>query len=341
MMGPFEGADLPTLYIKKGYAAEILFWASITATIQGQTITGDVCVPCLSIVNEQNYSIVDCTEFGILTTERLNSYLNTVDGAVSVYLANADYHGTVIIPKDKKVNLFGEKNTRLIGNINLSDTASPGIKIDNICFIAPENSNINAIYNGDSSVSNCVFYNYVVGIELSAQGLINFNSCVFIDNEIAVLVDIAHQTGRGLPTQRYNTFINNGIAVQVLSLNERTSPYYFRIVDSNFIHNDIDFDAQCGGTIYLYHNYFWRAPKPETPAAKLPEANKEYYACVYESIIKAGSNYHMGADDLHWFQAGPEGAVIIEFGTYSNDDKDYYTNYHAAPLENKEFKVLP
>ncbi|MBE5816924.1 MAG: D-lyxose/D-mannose family sugar isomerase [Clostridiales bacterium] len=95
------------------------------------------------------------------------------------------------------------------------------------------------------------------------------------------------------------------------------------------------------GEFYLYHNYFWRAPKPETPAAKLPEANKEYYACVYESIIKAGSNYHMGADDLHWFQAGPEGAVIIEFGTYSNDDKDYYTNYHAAPLENKEFKVLP
>ena len=77
------------------------------------------------------------------------------------------------------------------------------------------------------------------------------------------------------------------------------------------------------------------------PAAKLPEANKGYYVCGYESIIKAGENYHMGADDLHWFQAGPEGAVIIEFGTYSNDDKDYYSNYHIAPLEKKEFKILP
>ncbi|MBQ3126721.1 MAG: hypothetical protein IJC15_06585, partial [Clostridia bacterium] len=81
--------------------------------------------------------------------------------------------------------------------------------------------------------------------------------CVFINNDIAVRFDLGNSiVGAGGDVWKNNMFLNNGIAVQVLSLNGGTSPYYFRILNSNFINNDTDFDIRSGGTLYLYKNYF-------------------------------------------------------------------------------------
>ena len=34
---------------------------------------------------------------------------------------------------------------------------------------------------------------------------------------------------------------------------------------------------------------------------------------------------------LHWFQAGPEGAVVSEFSTTSRDELDEFTDENVAP----------
>jgi len=43
-------------------------------------------------------------------------------------------------------------------------------------------------------------------------------------------------------------------------------------------------------------------------------------------VLKPGDQYTLGPDTLHWFQAGPRGAVISEFSTRSLDEKDVFTD---------------
>ena len=38
----------------------------------------------------------------------------------------------------------------------------------------------------------------------------------------------------------------------------------------------------------------------------------------------------MPPDTLHWFQAGPEGAIVSEFSTQSRDDLDVFTDPEIA-----------
>lgn len=49
--------------------------------------------------------------------------------------------------------------------------------------------------------------------------------------------------------------------MQVLGLSNFVSPYYFRMVESNFVDNDVTFDVRCPGTIYLYRNYYGETRK--------------------------------------------------------------------------------
>ena len=39
-----------------------------------------------------------------------------------------------------------------------------------------------------------------------------------------------------------------------------------------------------------------------------------------------GDQYTISPDTLHWFQAGPEGAVVSEFSSASRDDLDVFTD---------------
>lgn len=46
----------------------------------------------------------------------------------------------------------------------------------------------------------------------------------------------------------------------------------------------------------------------------------------HEIILLAGEQYTIYPNTLHWFQAGPEGAVISEFSTRSCDESDIFTD---------------
>jgi D-lyxose ketol-isomerase len=46
----------------------------------------------------------------------------------------------------------------------------------------------------------------------------------------------------------------------------------------------------------------------------------------HEVVLQPGEQYTVAGNCLHWFQAGPEGAVLSEFSTPSTDENDIFTD---------------
>lgn len=76
------------------------------------------------------------------------------------------------------------------------------------------------------------------------------------------------------------------------------------------------------GEVYLYVS---GEPTPN-PKAKPPEKRKETYTVWHEIILKPGEQYTLPPKTWHWFQGGPEGAVVSEFSTRSLDEYDLFTD---------------
>lgn len=74
------------------------------------------------------------------------------------------------------------------------------------------------------------------------------------------------------------------------------------------------------GEVYLY--------VPGEPAAsprgKVPENRREHFTVWHEVCLRPGQQYTLKEQTRHWFQAGPEGAIISEFSTPSFDDRDIF-----------------
>jgi D-lyxose ketol-isomerase len=45
-----------------------------------------------------------------------------------------------------------------------------------------------------------------------------------------------------------------------------------------------------------------------------------------EVVLQPGDQFTIPPNTLHWFQAGPEGAVVSEFSTHSTDENDIFTD---------------
>jgi D-lyxose ketol-isomerase len=82
------------------------------------------------------------------------------------------------------------------------------------------------------------------------------------------------------------------------------------------------------GTVYLY--------VPGSPAARPashpPEGSELYYTVWHEVCLHPGDQYTLEPDTPHWFQAGPEGAIVSEFSTRSTDENDIFTDRRIARL---------
>ncbi len=271
------------LYFKSGDRSVVKLWATVSMTVNGQTVTGDIGSAtffCIDSV-EKTY---DCAQMGIDTVEELNAFLvelaeeldkdstTIIPDAMAqtrqvtyVQLADVDYTGTVLIPDKFRelsltpVVLRGSGNTRLIGNMIVGDpgvvNGGAHVDVEDVCFIAPEetgNGESIAISGDYASVRRCVFYGYDAAINWTQDGgVILPNQSVFINNGAAIRVNAGSRMNTG--TLDSNTFINNETAVQLIS---GFSPYYFRVTNSNFINNGTDFDVYTEGTLYQYQNYF-------------------------------------------------------------------------------------
>jgi D-lyxose ketol-isomerase len=50
------------------------------------------------------------------------------------------------------------------------------------------------------------------------------------------------------------------------------------------------------------------------------------HTAAREVVLRPGEQHTIPPNTLHWFQAGPEGAVVSEFSSTSRDDLDVFTD---------------
>jgi D-lyxose ketol-isomerase len=60
--------------------------------------------------------------------------------------------------------------------------------------------------------------------------------------------------------------------------------------------------------------------------AKIPEGMEESFTVRKETILKPGDQYDVKLHEKHWWQAGPEGVVVLEVSSTSRDLADVYTD---------------
>ncbi len=60
--------------------------------------------------------------------------------------------------------------------------------------------------------------------------------------------------------------------------------------------------------------------------ATLPEGSEAHYTVFNQVILHPGDQYTLEPDTRHWFQAGPEGAIVSEFSSTSRDEADIFTD---------------
>lgn len=76
------------------------------------------------------------------------------------------------------------------------------------------------------------------------------------------------------------------------------------------------------GEVYLYVP----GTPTENPRTVPPSGDEEYYTVFHEVILKPGEQYTLFPGTQHWFQGGPEGAIVSEFSSTSRDDTDIFTD---------------
>ena len=76
------------------------------------------------------------------------------------------------------------------------------------------------------------------------------------------------------------------------------------------------------GKVYLYVE----GEGSDKIGARVPAGMEAYFTCRKEIVLTPGEQYTISPNTLHWFQAGPEGAVVSEFSTRSRDEYDIYTD---------------
>jgi len=76
------------------------------------------------------------------------------------------------------------------------------------------------------------------------------------------------------------------------------------------------------GEVYVYIP----GKKAAKPKGHVPADKKKVFTVWHEIVLRPGEQFTLPPDTLHWFQAGPDGAVVSEFSTASRDELDIFTD---------------
>jgi len=82
------------------------------------------------------------------------------------------------------------------------------------------------------------------------------------------------------------------------------------------------------GEVYLYAE----GEKTANPKGR-PPAREEHFTVWHEIVLKPGEQFTLPSNTLHWFQAGPEGAIVSEFSSPSDDESDIFTDPQIQRVE--------
>jgi D-lyxose ketol-isomerase len=80
------------------------------------------------------------------------------------------------------------------------------------------------------------------------------------------------------------------------------------------------------GQVYLY----LEGEAAPSIRATVPPGSEEGYTVFHELVLSPGEQCTIPPDTFHWFQAGPEGAVISEFSSTSRDEADIFSDPRIA-----------
>jgi D-lyxose ketol-isomerase len=76
------------------------------------------------------------------------------------------------------------------------------------------------------------------------------------------------------------------------------------------------------GEVYLHVE---GAPT-QAPVAQPPAGSQDYYGVGHEIRLLPGEQHTIAPNTWHWFQAGPEGALVSEFSSTSRDELDVFSD---------------
>ena len=76
------------------------------------------------------------------------------------------------------------------------------------------------------------------------------------------------------------------------------------------------------GLVYLYT----AGEQNSTPQTQGLENHAAYLRVSREIVLRPGEQFMLPPDTLHWFRAGPEGAIVSEFSSPSTDENDIFTD---------------
>ena len=68
--------------------------------------------------------------------------------------------------------------------------------------------------------------------------------------------------------------------------------------------------------------------------AHIPYQYRDHFSVWKQAVLHPGDQCTIPPDTLHWFQAGPKGAVVSEFASRSIDERDILTDPHLRRLPN-------
>lgn len=74
------------------------------------------------------------------------------------------------------------------------------------------------------------------------------------------------------------------------------------------------------GEVYLYV----QGEPTAQPKAHLDGVDQTHLVSWHEIVLRPGEQYTLQPSTWHWFQGGPEGAVVSEFSTQSIDEADWF-----------------
>mgnify|MGYP000082518804 CR=1 FL=1 len=66
-------------------------------------------------------------------------------------------------------------------------------------------------------------------------------------------------------------------------------------------------------------------PTPN-PQGRVPAGREQAFTVWHEVILNPGEQYTLQPNTLHWFQGGPNGAIVSEFSTKSVDEADIFSD---------------
>jgi D-lyxose ketol-isomerase len=82
------------------------------------------------------------------------------------------------------------------------------------------------------------------------------------------------------------------------------------------------------GEVYLYVD----GPASDSFLGRLPQQHGEYLTVRRQIVLRPGEQYTLMPETWHWFQGGPEGAIVSEFSTHSTDEADIFRDPAIARM---------